>query len=88
MKRYMLDTNIVSHIFKQHPKVIKCLTNKPMESICISAITEGELQYGLAKRPEAKRLHTTVREFLKRVDILPWDTMVAMGGLEPPTPAL
>ena len=40
---------------------------------CISAITEGELLFGLAKRPEARRLHAAVREFLRCVDFLPWD---------------
>lgn len=76
MKHFMLDTNIVSHILKGHPKVIKKLTSKSISSICISAITEAELQYGLAKRPEAKRLHLLVREFLRTVDVLPWDTSI------------
>ena len=49
----------------------------PITSICISAITEGELFFGLAKRPDAKRLHLVVREFLRRVDVLPWDNRVA-----------
>lgn len=33
----------------------------------------GELLFGLAKRPEALRLHAAVREFLRCVDVLPWD---------------
>lgn len=48
-----------------------------MASLCISAITQGELLFGLAKRPSAKALHVAVREFLRRVDILPWDSTVA-----------
>lgn len=77
MKHYMLDTNMVSHLLRAHPKVVKTLTSKPMAAVCISAITEGELQYGLAKRPEAKRLHHLVREFLRAVDVLPWDAAIA-----------
>lgn len=77
MKRYMLDTNTVSHFLKQHPAVTRQVIAKPMASLCISAITEGELLFGLAKRPEAKNLHQVVREFLRRVDVLPWDSPTA-----------
>ena len=75
--RYMLDTNVVSHLIKAHPAVVRRVTATPMASLCISAITEGELLFGLAKRPAAKQLHLAVREFLKRVDVLPWDSPVA-----------
>lgn len=77
MKRYMLDTNTVSHLIKAHPLVAKHLVAVPMAAVCISAITEGELLFGLAKRPEAKRLHAAVRQFLLRVDVLPWDSATA-----------
>lgn len=72
MTRYLLDTNTVSHLIKSHPLVAQRVTQVPMASLCISAITEGELLFGLAKRPEATRLHAVVREFLRRVDVLPW----------------
>ena len=74
MKRYMLDTNMVSHIIKAHAAVIKRLLNVPMGALCISSITEAELRFGLAKRPEAKKLHLAVKELLLRVDVLPWDS--------------
>ncbi len=77
MKRYMLDTNIVSHLLRGHPAVTGHIQGTPMNALCISVITEGELLFGLAKRPAAKRLHHSVDEFLKRVDILPWDSKAA-----------
>lgn len=77
VKRYMLDTNTVSHLIKAHPTVAQHVIAHPMGSIFISAITEGELLFGLAKRPEAKRLHLLVREFLRRVDVLPWQSDIA-----------
>jgi len=77
MKRFMLDTNTVSHLLKAHPAVTRRVVAAPMAALCISAITEGELLYGLAKHPEANRLHAAVREFLKRMDVLPWDSAVA-----------
>jgi tRNA(fMet)-specific endonuclease VapC len=77
MKQYMLDTNAVSHLIKGHPVVVQRVVAAPITSLCISAITEGELLFGLAKRPDAKRLHLAVRALLRRVDVLPWDSVVA-----------
>lgn len=77
MKRYMLDTNTVSHLIKAHPAVARRVVAASMASLCISAITEGELLFGLAKRPDAERLHHVVREFLRRVDVLAWDSAIA-----------
>ena len=79
MRRYLLDTNTVSHLIKSHPLVTKRVTQVPMASLCISAITEGELLFGIAKRPEATRLHVVVREFLQRVDVLPWNSADRYG---------
>ena len=74
---YLLDTNTVSHLIKRHPQVTQHLLAVPMHSVCISAITAGELAFGLAKRPEAVALKATVNEFLRRVEVLPWDDAVA-----------
>ena len=76
MKRYLLDTNIVSHLIKDHPVESQRIVKMPIASLCISVITEAELYYGLAKRQEAKRLHLVVEEFLKRVDVMPWDSAI------------
>ncbi len=74
-QRYMLDTNTASYIIKGDPAVVrKHLRNVPMATVCISAITEAELLRGVAKKPEAKRLPIAVKEFLLRVEILPWDS--------------
>jgi tRNA(fMet)-specific endonuclease VapC len=74
---YLLDTNTVSYLFKRHPQVTQHLLAVPMHSVCISAITAGELAFGLAKRPEAVALKAAVSEFLRRVEVLPWDAAVA-----------
>ena len=74
---YLLDTNTVSYLIKRHPQVTQHLLAVPMHSVCISAITAGELAFGLAKRPEAVALKAAVNEFLRRVEVLPWDDAVA-----------
>ena len=77
MMQYMLDTNTVSHLIRAHPGVKRRVVELPMGHLCISSTTAGELIFGLAKRTDAKRLHNAAREFLKRVEVLPWDGAVA-----------
>ena len=77
MQQYMLDTNIVCHLLRLQPHVARRVTELPMSSLCISSITEGELLFGLAKRPAAKELHTAVRELLLRLETMPWDSSAA-----------
>ncbi|MBQ0934396.1 type II toxin-antitoxin system VapC family toxin [Ideonella paludis] len=77
MIRFMLDTNTVSDLLKGHAGVLHAVSQKPMAELCVSAITEAELRYGLAKRPQATRLHESVRQLLLRVQTLSWDAAVA-----------
>ena len=77
-KCYMLDTNTARYIIKGEPAVIRERLRKvPMANVCVSAITEAELLRGVAKKPEAKHLPIAVKEFLLRVEILPWDSDAA-----------
>ena len=73
----MLDTNTVSHLIKRQPQAIARLLHVPMHNVCISAITAGELAFGLAKRPQAMALREAVNEFLRRAEVMPWDDAVA-----------
>ena len=79
-RRYMLDTNTASYIIKGEPAVVRHhLLNVPMANVCISSITQAELLRGVAKKPEAKRLPIIVKEFLLRVEILPWNSDAAVA---------
>ena len=70
---------MVSHIIKRQPQAIARLLEVPMHSVCISAVTAGELAFGLAKRPQALALREAVNEFLRRVEVMPWDAAVAQS---------
>ena len=48
-----------------------------METLAISSITAAELLHGLARRPEATKLHALVHAFPLRVEVLPWERVVA-----------
>jgi tRNA(fMet)-specific endonuclease VapC len=76
--RYLLDTNTVSYVIKGNfPRVRERLLKVPMAEVGISVITEAELRFGSARRPEASKLKIAVEEFLLRVEILPWDSEAA-----------
>jgi tRNA(fMet)-specific endonuclease VapC len=82
---FLLDTNMVSYIAKGHSKAARTrmLHLKENEVVCISAITESEIRYGLAKRPEATALRERMEWFLAAVKVLPWgrDEAKAYGAL-------
>jgi tRNA(fMet)-specific endonuclease VapC len=75
--RYMLDTNTVSYLVRQHPVVVRRVTSVPVPALSVSAITAGELIYGLMRLPDAHRLHRAVTEFIRRIDVLPWENNTA-----------
>ncbi len=73
-RRYMLDTNTVSYIVRGKSPASRAKLSHLQhgEIACISAITEGELQYGLAKTPNATVLRSAVEDFFAKMQILPW----------------
>ncbi|MEA2817562.1 MAG: tRNA(fMet)-specific endonuclease VapC [Rhodospirillaceae bacterium] len=75
---YLLDTNIASDVIKGNPaRVRDRLVALPMRSVAISAVTQGELIYGLVKRGSPAALGALIHEFLIRVEVLPWTAEVA-----------
>lgn len=74
MTGWMLDTNIASHVIRGDRRdIIDRLIARPIADIVISSVTEGELLYGLARRGYPAALSERVRQFLLRVDVMPWD---------------
>ncbi len=77
MTQFMLDTNTISDLLKGQSNVARRVSAAGPKRLCLSVVTEGELHYGLAKRPDAKKLQTAVRELLLAIEILPWTSDVA-----------
>lgn len=73
---YMFDTNTVSHLFRQHPRLLVAMSRVPPSAVCISSITQAELLYDVAKR-QNRALKQTVNMFLSAVTILSWDPAAA-----------
>lgn len=75
--RYLLDTSAASYAIKQKSSVFdRHMARVPMVELGISTVTEGELRYGLARRPSAP-LQSTIETFLLGMTVFPWDSEAA-----------
>jgi tRNA(fMet)-specific endonuclease VapC len=79
MPRYLLDTDICSYAIKRkEPGLLgKIRAGLVSEEIAISAITRGELLYGLELVPEASTLKLAVLAFLDYMPCLEWTVSAA-----------
>ena len=76
--RYLLDTNTVSYAIQGYSNPLRArLDLEPNAQMALSAFTQAELIYGLARKPQAKKLRTAVERFLRDFLILPWDSAAA-----------
>jgi tRNA(fMet)-specific endonuclease VapC len=70
--RYMLDTNICVEIIRgRSPSVLRHLLRISPADVCISIITLGELEFGVAKSAAPERNHLALLEFLAPIDVQP-----------------
>jgi len=78
MSGYLLDTSVASHVIRgDRPEIPARLTALPMSAIAISAVTEAELLYGVARRGHPPALSERVRQFMLRVEVRDWDRRAA-----------
>ncbi len=78
MPLYMLDTDTVSYLVRgKTPALDVRVAAASQKHLCISAVTRGELLYGLKLKDGAHRLTQLVDQFLLRVQCLPWDEAAA-----------
>lgn len=74
----MLDTNAVSAMLKNEPGVRRLLTggataaHEPADRVTLSAITVGELMFGLSRREGKRNLTIRVNALLDTLETLPW----------------
>ena len=75
----MLDTNMVSYIATGLSVKARRLlqTHGKSHKVCISAITEGEIRYGIAKRNLGQSKKESIERILSSLAILPWDSEAA-----------
>ena len=73
MKRYMLDTDISRYIIRNRPQSVRERFSKlESDQLCISAITEAELAYGVKAAGARIALRLGVEDFVRRITVLEW----------------
>jgi tRNA(fMet)-specific endonuclease VapC len=74
MKRYLLDTNILSDLVRNpQGKVTSRIARIGERAVCTSIVVAAELRYGAAKRGSA-RLSSQLEAILRVMDVLALET--------------
>jgi tRNA(fMet)-specific endonuclease VapC len=76
---FLLDTNTVSYLIRKQSASIQARIDAlgAEDTVAISVITEAEIRFGLALKPEAHQLARTVEFVLAGLIILPWTSDAA-----------
>jgi len=78
MAIYMLDTNTVSNLLKRKSaQAQRKISSIPQSRLCVSAITQAELLYGIARYGAPTHWSSFVNEFLFHTKNLAWDSNAA-----------
>ena len=77
-ERYLLDTNVVSHIMQGRDQALLArLAKVSVGQVVLSSVTLAEIEYGLHRRGQPERLRNALTQILLRMDVLPWDEAAA-----------
>jgi tRNA(fMet)-specific endonuclease VapC len=62
-QRYMLDTNVISHIMQgRDAQLLARLTQLPVGQVVMSSVTLAELEYGLHRKGQPARLRNALTQ--------------------------
>jgi tRNA(fMet)-specific endonuclease VapC len=74
----MLDPDISSYIMKgSNDPVLKRLSQVPVKSVCISAITLSELKFGVAVSPQQQANQAALDAFLRVIQVMAYSVEAA-----------
>jgi tRNA(fMet)-specific endonuclease VapC len=72
--KYLLDTNVLSDFARGQPAVMARLREEAPARLAVCAITEMEVEYGLARNPGlAPRVREVMRMLLNTISVLPFE---------------
>jgi tRNA(fMet)-specific endonuclease VapC len=76
--QYMLDTNICSYVLRRRPASVKeRFYEAGPDGLAVSSVVLAELLYGAARHPAGGAIRREVRDFVSRLQVLPWDEAAA-----------
>jgi len=76
---YLLDINTVAYAVSGRSPAARIAIDEQIKrsAVAISVLTEAEILYGLARKPEATRLRAAIETLFSAIAILPWDSISA-----------
>ncbi len=74
---YLLDTNILIAALKGHPAVRARLESTPLDSLRLSTVVLGELEFGAEKSAYTERNRNRLAELTRRLPLLGLDAETA-----------
>ena len=77
MAEFLLDTEAASRLMRAERRAVTGLRRSGAKSVSISSITMAELVYGARLQEDNPSLMVTVRAFLARISVHPWDEEAA-----------
>ena len=77
-QRYLLDTNVISHIMQgRDAKLLARLAKLPVGQVAISSVTLAEIEYGIQRRGSPTKLRNALSQVMLHMDVMPWDAAAA-----------
>ncbi|NBS77286.1 MAG: type II toxin-antitoxin system VapC family toxin [Betaproteobacteria bacterium] len=77
-QRYLLDTNVISHIMQgRDTQILSRLAKLPVGQVAISSVTLAEIEYGIQRRGQPMALRNALTQVLLHMDVLPWEATAA-----------
>ena len=77
-QRYLLDTNVISHIMQgRDTQLLSRLAKLPVGQVAISSVTLAEIEYGIQRRGSPIKLRNALSQVMLHIDVLPWDAAAA-----------
>jgi tRNA(fMet)-specific endonuclease VapC len=76
--QYMLDTTICSYVLRRRPASVKERFDEAgHDGLAVSSVVLAELLYGAARHPAGGAIRREIRDFVSRLQVLPWDEAAA-----------
>lgn len=71
--RFLLDTNTISYLVARRlPSAERRVAELNADQLLVSAISYGEVWFGLNRRPAKVTIREVMANFLREIEVLPW----------------
>lgn len=79
--KYLLDTNVISDIFKRHPITVRHFMQHPASDLALCTITVFEVEFGLTKNPASRARNAELWcELQSNLTVLEFSTLDAASA--------